>query len=93
MFQCIITLALLVIEDVYSLINYVSFVEALFISISVLGLLWLRYKRPHINRPIKVKSRTELLMIVRYNLYELNNQFILSSPFENYTGQTLTFID
>lgn len=52
--QCIITLALLVIQDVYVLINYVSFVEAVFTTISVTGLLWMRYKKPDLNRPIKV---------------------------------------
>ncbi|CAK9801692.1 Y+L amino acid transporter 2 [Anthophora plagiata] len=53
-FLCIITLALLIIEDVYVLINYVSFVEALFTTLSVSGLLWLRYKSPERERPIKI---------------------------------------
>ncbi|XP_054282679.1 Y+L amino acid transporter 2 [Macrosteles quadrilineatus] len=53
-FLCIVTLALLVIKDVYVLINYVSFVEALFTLFSVSGLLWLRLKRPNAKRPIKV---------------------------------------
>ncbi|XP_063236200.1 large neutral amino acids transporter small subunit 2 isoform X2 [Bacillus rossius redtenbacheri] len=53
-FLCLITLALLSIEDVYVLINYLSFVEALFTTLSVCGLLWLRYKRPDAHRPIKV---------------------------------------
>ncbi|KAK0179337.1 hypothetical protein PV327_005097 [Microctonus hyperodae] len=53
-FLCIITLSLLITEDVYKLINYVSFVEALFTTLSVSGLLWLRYKRPDLHRPIKV---------------------------------------
>lgn len=52
--QCLVTVSLLVIKDVYVLINYVSFVEALFTLISVSGLLWLRYKRPNAQRPIKV---------------------------------------
>lgn len=53
-FMCIITLVLLVIQDVYVLINYVSFVEAVFTTISVTGLLWMRYKKPDLHRPIKV---------------------------------------
>ncbi|KAF5288976.1 hypothetical protein FQA39_LY03855 [Lamprigera yunnana] len=53
-FMCIITLTLVTIEDVYVLINYVSFVEALFTTISVTGLLWMRYKKPNLMRPIKV---------------------------------------
>ncbi|XP_021934538.1 Y+L amino acid transporter 2 [Zootermopsis nevadensis] len=53
-FLCFITLVLLIIKDVYVLINYLSFVEALFTTLSVAGLLWLRYKRPDAERPIKV---------------------------------------
>lgn len=53
-FLCIVTVVLLFIEDIYMLINYVSFVEALFTLISVSGLLWLRYKMPDRHRPIKV---------------------------------------
>ncbi|XP_069698385.1 Y+L amino acid transporter 2 [Periplaneta americana] len=53
-FLCFITLVLLIIKDVYVLINYLSFVEALFTTLSVSGLLWLRYKKPHAVRPIKV---------------------------------------
>lgn len=54
LFQCIVTLILLFIEDVYVLINYTTFVEALFTLISVSGLLWMRYKLPDQKRPIKV---------------------------------------
>lgn len=53
-FMCIITLALLISGDVYVLINYVQFAEALFITISVLGLLYMRYTHKTANRPIKV---------------------------------------
>lgn len=53
-FLCIITLVLLFIDDVYALINYVSFVEALFILISISGLLYLRKTQPDAKRPIKV---------------------------------------
>ncbi|XP_046385826.1 Y+L amino acid transporter 2 [Ischnura elegans] len=53
-FLCIVTLVLLIIEDVYVLINYLAFVEALFTLLSVSGLLWLRIKRPKADRPIKV---------------------------------------
>lgn len=53
-FMCLITLALLIVADVYVLINYVQFVEALFITISVLGLLYMRYTMPKATRPIKV---------------------------------------
>lgn len=48
------TLLYVMIEDVYILINYVSFVEAVFITISVTGLLYMRKTKPNINRPIRV---------------------------------------
>lgn len=50
----LITLALVMVEDVYALINYCSFVEALFIAVSILGLLYLRKVSPDVHRPIKV---------------------------------------
>lgn len=53
-FQCLITVLLIFIPDVYALINYVSFVEALFILMSISGLLYLRIKQPEAKRPIKV---------------------------------------
>lgn len=46
------------------LLNYVSFVEALFITISVTGLLWMRYKRPDLHRPIKVNIVLPVLFFV-----------------------------
>ncbi len=52
----LITLAMLSSNDVYELINYTSFLESLFITVSVSGLLWLRYKQPKRDRPIKVRS-------------------------------------
>ncbi|XP_024943330.1 Y+L amino acid transporter 2 isoform X2 [Cephus cinctus] len=63
-FLCLITLVLLIIEDVYVLINYVSFVEALFTTLSVSGLLWLRYKRPDLHRPIKVSIILPIIFFI-----------------------------
>lgn len=64
LFQCIITLVLLIIEDVYVLINYVSFVEAVFTTISVTGLLWMRHKKPHLTRPIKVNITLPIIFFI-----------------------------
>lgn len=55
---------MILIEDVYVLITYVSFVEALFITTSVTGLLWLRYKRPHMERPIKVNILLPITFLI-----------------------------
>ncbi|XP_048515196.1 large neutral amino acids transporter small subunit 2 isoform X2 [Athalia rosae] len=63
-FLCLITLVLLVIEDVNVLITYVSFVEALFTTLSVSGLLWLRHKCPDLERPIKVYIALPIIFFV-----------------------------
>eukprot|EP00095_Tigriopus_kingsejongensis_P001112 maker-scaffold743_size103610-snap-gene-0.15 protein:Tk01112 transcript:maker-scaffold743_size103610-snap-gene-0.15-mRNA-1 annotation:"large neutral amino acids transporter small subunit 2-like" len=52
---CCISLVMLSSDDVYRLINYTSFMESLFITISVAGLLYLRYKEPNRARPIRVQ--------------------------------------
>ena len=52
--QCFSTLVYLSTANVYLLINYTAFNESLFITLSVAGLLWLRYKQPDLERPIKV---------------------------------------
>ncbi|XP_011314128.1 large neutral amino acids transporter small subunit 1 [Fopius arisanus] len=63
-FLCIITLSLLIIQDVYSLINYVSFVEALFTTLSVSGLLWMRHKKPNLERPIRVPTILPIIFLI-----------------------------
>ncbi|XP_034234746.1 large neutral amino acids transporter small subunit 2-like isoform X2 [Thrips palmi] len=63
-FLCIITLVLLVIKDVYVLINYVSFVESFFTLVSVTGLLYMRYSKPDLHRPIKVSIILPLVFFV-----------------------------
>lgn len=63
-FLCIITLALLVINDINSLITYVSFVEAVFTTLSVSGLLWLRHKHPDFERPIKIYLALPIMFFV-----------------------------
>ena len=47
---------MLMVGDVYILINYVMFTDASFMLATVSGLLWLRWKMPNALRPIKVKK-------------------------------------
>ena len=44
----------MLIPDVYSLINYLSFALWLVVGVSVAGLLYLRWKEPTWERPIRV---------------------------------------
>lgn len=53
-FLCVLTLVYLFIRDIYVLITYVQYAEALFTLISISGLLWLRRTNPTAKRPIKV---------------------------------------
>ncbi|KAL5290899.1 SLC7A6.2 family protein [Megaselia abdita] len=64
-FLCVISLVLLFIPNIYSLINYVTFVEALFTLMSISGLLWLRKTQPKTERPIKVRFLLKLIHFIK----------------------------
>lgn len=71
------------IENINSLITYVSFVEAVFTTLSVSGLLWLRHKQPDLERPIKV------LYCYFHTIVKVNLNSLLSS-FDNTMPSSLT---
>ena len=52
--QGAVSLVYLSSSDMYKLINYASFVNWLAIGLSVVALLYFRWKRPNAHRPIKV---------------------------------------
>lgn len=79
-FMCVLTLVLLFIRDVYVLINYVSFVEALFTLMSVAGLLWLRRTQPHAQRPIKVNLVVPCLYLLTCGFLVISSCYV--SPME-----------
>ncbi|XP_075437876.1 large neutral amino acids transporter small subunit 2 isoform X1 [Ascaphus truei] len=54
LFTCLSTLLMLVTSDMYTLINYVGFINYLFYGVTVAGQIVLRWKKPDISRPIKV---------------------------------------
>uniref|UniRef100_A0A8C0G604 Cystine/glutamate transporter n=1 Tax=Chelonoidis abingdonii TaxID=106734 RepID=A0A8C0G604_CHEAB len=49
-----LTMIMLFSGDLYSLLNFLSFARWLFIGLVVIGLIYLRYKRPDMPRPFKV---------------------------------------
>ncbi|KAJ8321348.1 hypothetical protein KUTeg_001098 [Tegillarca granosa] len=55
-FMGLLSLVYLTSSDMYALINYVSFVNWLAIGMSIIVLLYFRYSRPNIDRPIKMES-------------------------------------
>lgn len=51
-------------SDIHKLITYCTIVESFFVTLSVSGLLYLRYKQPNITRPIKVNIAVPIVFVV-----------------------------
>lgn len=63
-FLGILTLAYLSTTQVYVLITYTSFVESAFITLSVAGMLKLRFSKPEMFRPIKVNILIPIIFLL-----------------------------
>ena len=50
-------MVMLLSDNIWVLINYMSFVQWLSVGASVLGMVYLRYKKPEMPRPIKVNIK------------------------------------
>lgn len=64
LFLCLLSLLYLTISDVYVLITYSSIVESFFIMMSVAAVLYFRYTRPNIPRPIKVSLWVPITFVI-----------------------------
>ncbi|XP_022256777.1 large neutral amino acids transporter small subunit 2-like isoform X1 [Limulus polyphemus] len=53
-FTCALSLVMLTTSDIYTLINYFSFIQWLWVGVAILGMMYLRWKKPDMSRPIKV---------------------------------------
>ncbi|KAG8140989.1 hypothetical protein E2320_003603 [Naja naja] len=54
--KCLSTLLMLVTSDIYTLINYVGFINYLFYGVTVAGQIVLRWREPHRSYPIKMDA-------------------------------------
>lgn len=52
--QCAATIVILCIGETHNLINYVSFINYLSYGVTIAGLLYHRWTKPSLYRPIKV---------------------------------------
>lgn len=82
-FQCILSLFMLVISDVHVLITYSMIVESFFIMLSVSSVLYFRYKEPDMPRPIKVRS--DHFPYTRM----ISKQFVIRSCHSSYRSHSL----
>lgn len=73
---------MLVTSDMYTLINYVGFINYLFYGVTVAGQIVLRWKKPDIPRPIKVQNLPmgspppPLLVLVAAQIFQSFSQLL-----------------
>jgi len=63
-FESLLSIAMLMVKDVYALINYLTFAEFLFVGVAITVIPYLRWKEPNLKRPVSVPLPLAVIFIL-----------------------------